>query len=106
MSTFAHDRNEISLCQATPAEILTKLPPSPQPPVSKRAAWLAPLELSADLERQPVPITRASNRGCIEMSFASYLELLEWSGRQWRGDKRGAIPGNLPPIFERLGLPE
>jgi hypothetical protein len=69
------------------------------------AAWLAPLEISADFEKQPVPGTRASNRGCLEMSFAAYLELLEWSGRQWRSDKRCAIPENLPAVFERLSIP-
>ncbi|MCY2964553.1 MAG: hypothetical protein NT069_13125 [Planctomycetota bacterium] len=40
------------------------------------------------------------------MSFTAKLEQLEWSGRQWRADRRGAIPGNLPPVFERLGNPE
>ena len=71
---------------------------------SSRAEWLCPLEISAELQQQPAPGARASNKGCLEMSFASYLELLEWSGRQWRGDKRGAIPEDLPPVFERLGI--
>ncbi len=71
-----------------------------------RADWLVPLEISAEIEQDLVPGARASNKGCLEMSFAAYLELLEWSGRQWRADKRGAIPGNLPPVFERLGVPE
>jgi hypothetical protein len=69
-----------------------------------RAAWLSPIETSADVERQPVPRERASNKGCLEMSFAAYLELLGWTGRQWRADKRGAIAENQPPILERLGL--
>ena len=42
----------------------------------------------------------------IAFPFAAYLELFEWSGRQWRADQRGAIPGNLPPVFERWGIPE
>ncbi len=33
-----------------------------------------------------------------------YLQLLDWTGRQLRPDKRGAIPGDLPPILERLGI--
>jgi hypothetical protein len=30
--------------------------------------------------------------------------LLDWTGRQVRADKRGAIPRNLQPILERLAI--
>ena len=30
--------------------------------------------------------------------------LLDWTGRELRADKRGAIPEHLAPIVERLGL--
>ncbi|MDX1251678.1 MAG: hypothetical protein IDH49_05395, partial [Gammaproteobacteria bacterium] len=33
-----------------------------------------------------------------------YLELGDWAGRAVRSDKRGAIPGHIPPILDRLGL--
>lgn len=33
-----------------------------------------------------------------------YLELVDWTGRQFREDKRGAIAQNLPPILDRLGI--
>lgn len=33
-----------------------------------------------------------------------YIELVEWTGRQMREDKRGYILQNLPPILERLDL--
>jgi hypothetical protein len=36
------------------------------------------------------------------MSVDEYLELLDWTGRQIRADKRGAIPTHLQPILERL----
>lgn len=51
-----------------------------------------------------VPSARASNKGCLPMSFAEYLDLLDWTGRQLREDKRGAIPSDLAPILERLQI--
>ncbi len=33
-----------------------------------------------------------------------YLRLVDWTGRQVRSDKRGTIPGQLPPILNRLSL--
>jgi hypothetical protein len=38
------------------------------------------------------------------MTLAQYLELLDWTGRQVRRDKRGAIPAELAPILQRLGM--
>jgi hypothetical protein len=38
------------------------------------------------------------------MSFAEYLQLLDWTGRQFRSDKRGTMPSDLAPVFERLSL--
>jgi hypothetical protein len=33
-----------------------------------------------------------------------YFMQLDWTGREFRADKRGAIPKHLAPIVERLGL--
>jgi len=33
-----------------------------------------------------------------------YLELVDWTGRILRDDKRGSIPANYPPILERLQI--
>ena len=33
-----------------------------------------------------------------------YLELVEWSGRMLREDKRGKIPQHLDPILQRLQI--
>ncbi|WP_263079117.1 transposase [Endozoicomonas sp. Mp262] len=33
-----------------------------------------------------------------------YLELVDWSGRVVRADKRGAIADDIPPILSRLGI--
>ena len=45
---------------------------------------------------------RASDRGFLSLTLDEYLQLLDWTGRQVRADKRGAIPGELLPILERL----
>jgi hypothetical protein len=36
--------------------------------------------------------------------LADYLELVDWTGRILRDDKRGAIPNELPPILERVQI--
>ncbi len=36
--------------------------------------------------------------------FAEYLRLLDWTGREIRAEKRGSIPEDLAPLFERLGI--
>jgi hypothetical protein len=47
---------------------------------------------------------RASDKGFLSMRLEDYLEILDWTGRQVRGDKRGAIPADISPILQRLGL--
>ena len=70
------------------------------------AAWLAPVELAAPPPdgAQARAGRRVSDKGFLEMSLDEYLRLLDWSGRQIRGDKRGAIPADLAPILQRLEL--
>ena len=40
----------------------------------------------------------------LPFRLSDYLELLDWTGRSLRDDKRGAIPAELPPILERLQI--
>ena len=47
---------------------------------------------------------RASNQGFLPIQVEHYVMLLDWTGRELRADKRGAIPDHLAPIVERLGL--
>ncbi|QDS93090.1 hypothetical protein FF011L_18450 [Roseimaritima multifibrata] len=74
----------------------------------KNSGWLSPLmideakdPIGADLCRDG---RRASNKGFLRISLPQYLELLEWTGRQLRVDKRGKIPESLAPLVERLGV--
>jgi len=40
----------------------------------------------------------------IPFSLADYLELVDWTGRAIRDDKRGHIPNDLPPMLRRLAI--
>jgi REP element-mobilizing transposase RayT len=40
----------------------------------------------------------------LPFRLEDYLELVDWTGRILRDDKRGAIPAHLPPILERLQI--
>jgi REP element-mobilizing transposase RayT len=69
-----------------------------------RGSWLAPLEITEQALRQPVPATRTSNLGCLNMTFTQYLELLEWTGRQIAKGKVGQIPAEQPSFLQQLGI--
>jgi hypothetical protein len=45
---------------------------------------------------------RASDRGLLTMTLQSYLELLDWTGRQLRAGTHGVIPQGLESILDRL----
>lgn len=38
------------------------------------------------------------------MTETAYVDLLDWTARQFRADKSGATPVNLQPVFDRLGI--
>ena len=40
----------------------------------------------------------------IPYLLTDYLDLVDWTGRMIRKDKRGAISTDLPPILERLSI--
>lgn len=72
----------------------------------ERAGWLTPIPLEPKRQgvRGKTTARRASNKGCLSMGLGDYLALLEWTKRQIRKDKRGAMPSDLEPLFERLGI--
>ena len=47
---------------------------------------------------------RVPNFVTVRLSILRYLELLDWTGRQLRSDKRGVIPKDIAPILEKLGI--
>jgi hypothetical protein len=48
----------------------------------------------------------ATHESCcaIPFSLSDYLELVDWTGRAQRDDKRGAITSHQPKIIQRLSL--
>lgn len=72
----------------------------------EKAGWLAPIALKPPRKkvREKITTRRASNKGCLSMTLDQYLKLLDWTGRQLRADKTGAIPRDCAPILERLEL--
>ncbi len=40
----------------------------------------------------------------LPFKLTDYMELVDWSGRILREDKRGAIPNDFPPILQRLNM--
>jgi len=70
-----------------------------------RAGWLSPVELQGEAVAESRPAAgRASDKGFLPLNLDQYLELLDWTGRQARPDKRGQIPAELLPILQRLRL--
>jgi REP element-mobilizing transposase RayT len=53
--------------------------------------------------KRPLPV-RASDQGFLPIETRKYVMLLDWTGRELRRDKRGAIPDDLAPILDRLGV--
>jgi REP element-mobilizing transposase RayT len=48
-------------------------------------------------------ITQSTQLG-IPFHYRDYLELIDWTGRATRDDKRGAVPCVTPPILDRLDI--
>jgi hypothetical protein len=67
-------------------------------------AALVPICETGEVGNTTAPWHRASNQGFLPISADEYLKLVDWTGRQRRVDKRGAIPSDLQPILERLRI--
>ena len=59
----------------------------------KQVAHLKPLRLQGQNPDTAIPF-----------ALSSYLELVDWSGRIVRRNKRGYIPADIPPILVRLHI--
>lgn len=64
----------------------------------------------ADLAAQPVhagrslqPVLGLSHSPMLSITTAQYIELVDWTGRQWHPGKRGVIVSAAPAALARLG---
>jgi REP element-mobilizing transposase RayT len=57
-------------------------------------SWLCPIDNEAP----------EGPRGILPVTPDQYLNLVDWTGRQIREDKKGAIPAHLAPILTRLDI--
>ncbi len=86
---------------------------------ARRDAWLAPLggggsatgpdgadrPGAADGRRRDAPLRPPPSMSQLPtIDLERYLELLDWTGRQIRSDKRGSLSADLRPALERLEL--
>ena len=66
--------------------------------ISKKDIWLAPLEKLnlnlRDKKRKPI----------LKITTEQYLELLDFTGREYHKDKPGIISGNIAPILMAMGI--
>jgi hypothetical protein len=72
------------------------LKPSGTPPAASMSIPAARL--------MPFRDQASANRPAIPTTLADYLQLVDWSGRTVRKDKRGTIDDCAPPILERLNI--
>ena len=75
---------------------------SSKQPDESRGGWLSPMSDQSGRKRSAG--RRASNDEMIPLKLNEYLSLLDWTGRQIRQGKRGAIPEHLSPILDRLKI--
>lgn len=60
-------------------------------------------EVAATVPLKPFRGQQA-DQSTIPYGLGDYLELIDWTGRTIRTDKRGSIDDRLPPIMQRLNI--
>ena len=105
--TSAFDRIEARKTEDVGSRQMQHPTPEPAPRPDR---WLCELTLQegadSDVAAGLLSATpwRASDKGLLPISLENYLELLDWTGRQVRADKQGAIPAHLASILDRLHI--
>jgi hypothetical protein len=83
------------------AGISTRLDESPHTSIARRLDHARSDPSTID---SPLRDLAGSHSHALSLSAAAYIELVDWTGRQLRPDKRGSIPPAEPPALDRLQL--
>ena len=67
-------------------------------------ARLRRLDAAPDTAAQTLPPVAGVRSTLHALSEAHYIELVDWTGRELRPGKRGAIPKAAPSALQRLGI--
>ncbi|MBX3696670.1 MAG: hypothetical protein KF811_02585, partial [Dokdonella sp.] len=68
---------------------------------------IATLRENPDRAQQPLAsISTAVASGLASITTQDYLDLIDWTARLTRADKRGRIEAKEPPVLRKLGLSE
>jgi hypothetical protein len=86
------------------AGLANDLPSSVHTGVARRVAEVEKNRTLAG--QQLAPWGLASSGAAISIHTDAYLELIDWTARRVRADKRGVIDVAVPPILAQLGLQE
>ena len=68
--------------------------------LSKRALKKTRKEATRDKWLTPIGTPESP----LKLSLPEYLSLLDWAGREVHKNKRGAIPADIAPILQRVGI--
>ena len=101
-------KNDGQECPSYRGERLSPLPLGDEVGELNSSVALSEKESKA-VSRHRTP-KRASNKGCLPMSLAEYLQLLDWTGRQLRRDgsqqTRDGVPSYVAAALQRLKITE
>ncbi len=98
------DLNPIRACMADSPEN------SDHTSIKRRIHQALSAEVPSAIDQQPNSLypfagnPREAMPEGLPFLLTDYMELVEWTGRQIREDKRGYVSHTLPPILNRLGL--
>src|SRR5690606_13335704 len=57
-----------------------------------------------EFKRDVPPTVHLYRGGTVPVTLEQYLKILDWTGRQVRAGKPGAISPDVAPILERMGI--
>lgn len=109
MNVLSQAEAEKILAESSPAQLAArrKEAKNRKGPQVACDAWLAPLSLDERSDVGPMVSRsglRASDKGCLSVTFEKYRELLEWTARNGKPETRQPVPTHLTSIVEGLGI--